>query len=151
MKYYKCVYCGRIFKSEYMPHIPHRCNTGFRKRHLEFTELKYLHLTLIGKWYDMIQSGEKKEEYRATTEYWYKRLCGSKFPRAYFCDLCKASDCNLPPNEIRNRYDAVCFHRGYTNVTMLFELQEINIGRGKQEWGGPDCDVFILKLGKRLT
>lgn len=98
----------------------------------------------------MIVSGEKKEEYRTTTEYWYKRLCGFRLPGAYFCDLCKSSNCNFAPNESQKRYDTVCFHRGYTNVTMLFELQGINIGKGKPQWGAPDCDVFILKLGERL-
>lgn len=37
--------------------------------------MKTLTLSLKKKWYDMIASGEKKEEYREITEYWNKRLC----------------------------------------------------------------------------
>ena len=33
-----------------------------------------LHLVLKSKWYDMIASGEKKEEYRAITPYWANRI-----------------------------------------------------------------------------
>jgi hypothetical protein len=33
---------------------------------------------------------------------------------------------------------------------MLFELDEMTIGKGKPEWGAPDDEVFILKLGKRV-
>lgn len=37
--------------------------------------MKILHLTLKKKWFDMILSGEKKEEYRDTKEFWLRRLC----------------------------------------------------------------------------
>jgi hypothetical protein len=33
---------------------------------------------------------------------------------------------------------------------MLLELNDIVIGKGNKEWGAPDDDVFILKLGKRI-
>ena len=33
-----------------------------------------LRLNLKGVWYDMIESGEKKEEYREIKSYWTKRL-----------------------------------------------------------------------------
>lgn len=36
--------------------------------------MRTLHLVLIGKWYDMIASGEKTEEYRAITPYWCNKL-----------------------------------------------------------------------------
>lgn len=36
--------------------------------------MKILDLVLKGKWYDMIASGEKKEEYREIKPYWEKRL-----------------------------------------------------------------------------
>lgn len=87
--------------------------------------MKTLHLVLKAKWYDMIASGEKKEEYRENTSYWMKR--------------------------IGKLHDAVCFHKGYTNTTMTFAVEDIDIGKGKTEWGAPaDRDVFIIKLGERL-
>ena len=36
--------------------------------------MNILHLTLKKKWYDMIASGEKKEEYREIKPYWISRL-----------------------------------------------------------------------------
>lgn len=144
-KLYKCLHCGRIFKDEI---VPHKCNSVLRERHIEQKELKVLHLVLIGKWYEMIASGEKKEEYREASDYWNIRLCGYKITG--FCAFCNAPDCNFPPNKPSKRYDTVCFHRGYTNITMLFELESIKFGHGKPEWGAPEYEVFILKLGKRL-
>lgn len=37
-------------------------------------EKKILHLTLKKKWFDMILSGVKKEEYREVKAYWVDRL-----------------------------------------------------------------------------
>ncbi len=37
--------------------------------------MKVLDLILKSKWYDMIDSGEKTEEYRQFKPYWIKRLC----------------------------------------------------------------------------
>lgn len=36
--------------------------------------MKVLDLILKGKWYDMIASGEKREEYREIKPYWNKRI-----------------------------------------------------------------------------
>ena len=33
---------------------------------------------------------------------------------------------------------------------MTFECKGITIGKGNIEWGAPDNDVFIIKLGKRI-
>lgn len=48
-------------------------------------------------------------------------------------------------------YDAVRFRYGYTKRTMLFKLNGISIGKGHSEWGAPDNEVFILKLGNRIN
>lgn len=50
--------------------------------------MKILHLTLKKKWFDMIASGEKKEEYREIKPYWEKRfICGYEERSG----LCKSS------------------------------------------------------------
>ena len=41
---------------------------------LERSQCAILPLVLKGKWFDMIESGEKREEYRLPTDYWRKRL-----------------------------------------------------------------------------
>lgn len=82
-----------------------------------------LNLVLKHKWYDMIQSGEKTEEYRDIKK-WEKRIS-------------------------QKQYTHVRFHRGYTTTVQLFELEEITTGFGRKEWGAPDEEVIIIKLGKR--
>lgn len=86
-----------------------------------------LELVLKGEWYDMIESGEKPEEYRDLSNYWISRIWHKK-----------------------SLIGAVRFHRGYTNTTMTFEVTGITAGRGNPKWGAPtDRDVMIIKLGAR--
>ena len=117
-----------------------------------------LKLVLKSKWYDLIESGVKTEEYREVKDYWCKRLKG-------FARLCRYS---LPSAEVGKRmcqmkgtlcpsgtqtdyYTTVRFQRGYTKATMRYEITNIGFGKGKPEWGAPeDKEVFILFLGKRL-
>lgn len=132
-------------------------------------DLKILELPLKAKWYEMIESGTKTEEYREVKPYWCNRLLGgcgygvkdywepvlnrtfeainelgTKYPNAY----------NLEHQLIwqygTRAYTHIRFRYGYTNRTMLFALKNITIGKGNTEWGAPeDKDVFILKLGER--
>lgn len=84
-----------------------------------------LHLTLKKKWFDMILSGEKKEEYRDIKPYWRKRLLGKNF-------------------------DAVRFINGYSkkSPTFLIKFNGLKLGMGRLEWGAPGSRlVFIIKLG----
>lgn len=46
--------------------------------------MKILDLVLKGKWYDMIASGEKREEYREIKPYWEKRLVDYNGLRNYY-------------------------------------------------------------------
>lgn len=97
---------------------------------------KILYLTLKKKWFDMIESGIKTEEYREIKPYWTKRLCkeGTTSPQ-------------------NGKYDVVEFRNGYQKdcPKMTFELENILIGCGKQEWGAENNVVYyVLKLGKRL-
>ena len=40
---------------------------------------KTLHLVLKRKWWDMIASGEKMEEYREVCHYWARRLLNEQY------------------------------------------------------------------------
>lgn len=84
--------------------------------------MKILDLPLKAKWYEMIESGNKKEEYREIKKYWIGRLakCGG-----------------------RNSYEKTGF---YCKKAICFSCIT---GVGNTNWGAPDnkC-VFILKLGK---
>ena len=86
----------------------------------------------------MIESGEKKEEYREINDYWKSRLM--QYSLRY-----GVRDYVFKP------LDEVCFSYGYTKKTMTFKIDTITIGRGKPEWGAPiDRDVFIIKLGEKV-
>lgn len=69
----------------------------------------------------MIVKGNKREEYRQIKPYWTKRLFAHK-------------------------YKYVCFHRAYTNTTMSFQVENITLGFGNQNWGALGCQVYIIKF-----
>lgn len=114
--------------------------------------MRILHLHLKAQWYDMIERGEKREEYREITSYWVNRLrdkamtCIDKKICRSECDLqCwKIDRCGFEP------FDTVKFSYGYTKRNMLWECNGISIGRGREEWGAPNHETFIIKLGKQI-
>jgi len=88
-----------------------------------------LHLTLKKKWFDMIFSGEKKEEYRDIKPYYNLRLIGKE-------------------------YDTVVFRNGYARDAprLTIELKAIRFGTGNPEWGAvPNRKYFVLYLGKIIN
>lgn len=100
---------------------------------------KILCLPLKKEWYEMIESGVKTEEYREIKEYWKKRLT----------DI--SPDYELGKYVHRAKpYTHIKFSYGYTKRTMVFECKGITVGAGHKEWGAPDENVFIIKLGKRI-
>ena len=109
---------------------------------------KVLDLILKGKFYDGIEAGIKKEEYRESKPFYISRLCPYGFSHTPHCDTCKQLDCNYVEGE--KVYDAVRFHRGYTNKTMTWEINNISFGTGKKEWGAPDHKTFIIELGNKI-
>lgn len=106
--------------------------------------MKTIHLVLKHKWYDMIESEEKLEEYRECTEYWIKRLLGTTK-----CIFAPARQ-NVPQKLPIKDGMTVTFHRGYTSTTMIFEVKFLAYGYGLPWWGAPKEKCFIIKLGKRL-
>ena len=121
--------------------------------------MKTLHLPLKAKWYEMIESGVKTEEYREIKPYWVQRLTrygdDELLNGRLYADFLASSPDVLKYNiemEMMSytKYDAVKFSYGYTKRTMTFEIESITIGKGKPEWGAPTEDVFIIKLGKRV-
>jgi hypothetical protein len=119
--------------------------------------MKILDLPLKAKWYEMIESGNKKEEYREIKKYWIGRLakCGghnSYEKTGFYCKKAICFSCITRGNGFHPKeYTHVRFRFGYTKRTMLFELESITIGVGNTNWGAPDNEcVFILKLGKSI-
>ncbi len=96
---------------------------------------RVLHLTLKKKWFDMIASGEKKEEYREFKPYWVSRLC-SGFPSVY-----DTKD-----------FDIVQFKNGYAKdaptIRVKWEGCDLSFGAIKNWGGNPAVKCFIIKLGE---
>lgn len=95
---------------------------------LDRNVMRVLHLTLKREWFDMIASGQKREEYREMKPYWHKRLN-------------------------KERFDAIHFRNGYSRDAraMTVELRELRSGLGIVEWGAPEGQrVYILCLGAIL-
>lgn len=97
--------------------------------------MKILHLNLKKKWFDMITSGEKKDEYREFKRYWVKRLVKSHTPTVF------------------KHYDVVKFRNGYSkdSPTVSVECLGIEINNGNKDWGWNGKPGFVIKLGKILT
>ncbi len=110
--------------------------------------MKILYLPLKKEWYEMIESGQKTEEYRTIKPYWACRFC-NEFPHSTDCyRFCGhaglVGKCFKPTKE----YTHVCFRYGYTKRTMTFKIDSISVGSGKPEMGAPNYDVFIIKFSK---
>ena len=107
--------------------------------------MKILHLTLKKKWFDMIASGEKKEEYRQDKMYWKDRLVKEGYWHSQTC----------------KDFDVIRFKNGYAkdapvmdvecNGIRLADLCDVN-----DKWFGPFQEyegdrIFIISLGKVIT
>lgn len=102
-----------------------------------------LRLTLTKKWYDMILSGEKKEEYRELKDYWEQRLMN-------FDIVSRNSFSSFKKPVGFKHFDFVEFRNGYakTAPTMLVECKGIRIGKARPEWSeGFADDCFVISLG----
>ena len=99
-------------------------------------------LPIKKKWFDMILSGQKKEEYREIKTYWTKRLLKSDIP----FDLDKLLY-KLRTGEGRF-CKTVIFKNGYRKDSPQMECRvEIGIGTGKQKWGAePNKEYYILEI-----
>jgi hypothetical protein len=127
--------------------------------------MKVLHLTLKKKWFDMIASGEKKEEYREIKAFWSTRLL-YKIPVPWGGFLSAWRDIIEEDYEFKawskftgnapvfEKFEAVMFRNGYRkdSPSMTFNLRLICIQDGKSEWGAePGKKYFVIKLGERIS
>ena len=95
---------------------------------LRVEPIRVLRLTLKRRWFDMIASGEKKEEYRRPGKWINSRIHGKT-------------------------YDRVEFKNGYgPNVpTVAVEYKGSTHGIGRPEWGGTGDHVLVIHLGRVLS
>lgn len=106
-----------------------------------------LTLPIKKKWFDMILSGEKKEEYREINPYYETRfmnlfgiiMCDGKY--------IKCSDIGLSECE-KDDIQMICFRNGYRKDSPSFVAKcTLSIGKGKEEWGVEnDKQYFVLTI-----
>ena len=92
-----------------------------------------LTLPIKKKWFDMIVSGEKKEEYREITRYWKRRLLETCFPVV----------------EPGTRIFQIAIQNGYSKNARkaILNVSGIDVGPGKPEWGAePGKMYFIIHI-----
>lgn len=109
-----------------------------------------LTLPIKKKWFDMIKSGEKKEEYREIKPYWNKRFIklmgvGIYNPEknTFYPSFEKDERIGYEP---KPKY--VLFRNGYGNDKPTIKcLIELSIGIGKLELGAePNKLYYVLKI-----
>lgn len=126
---------------------------------------RVLHLTLKKKWFDMIDSGEKRDEYREIKDYWCRRLlvCEDEMEYGVWQEMiedmrnpCRHSDYPELLSYFMvsfREYDAVRFVNGYgeDRPSMMFRFKT-TLGTGRTEWGAVEgVNYFLLHLGKRVA
>ena len=85
---------------------------------------KILTLTLKKKWFDMIKSREKKEEYRDIKPYWTKRLKNKSYDKVEFT-------CGYPPKNDNKR-------------RLLFDKPKMKEGYGNLKWGAEEGVIYYV-------
>ena len=98
-----------------------------------------LHLNLKRKWFDMIKSGEKKEEYREIKPFWNRifkpshhvKIKGTWYP----CSMVK-----------------VTFSNGYSKDRDQFQAKIAGIrfnSKGREEWGADkNKNYYVLEINR---
>lgn len=105
-----------------------------------------LTLPIKKKWFDMIRSGEKTEEYRTISRYWTAR-----FEKLWGKDWLKIAYLGLSPEIFLpgvNGIHTVRFRNGYRKDSPAIEaVCSLSVGSGREEWGAePGERYFILKI-----
>lgn len=113
-------------------------------------------LPIKKKWFDMILSGEKKEEYRDIKKYYetrFQNLFGAItiYPSSIFSDRSKYEllQGEAVPEEIRkDRVQEIIFRNGYSKNSKAIKARcRLWIGKGRPKWGAtPDKQYYVLEI-----
>lgn len=119
--------------------------------------MKTLTLSLKKQWFDMIKSGEKKEEYRECSEYWIRRFVKDK--SLGFRGVDDLTD--YLASDVQDCLDCLDFDRlvftlGYPKAgdaerRLTFKNPKIRISTGRPEWGAePGKLYFVISWNKDM-
>lgn len=112
---------------------------------LSRSECAVLPLVLKGQWYDMIERGEKREEYRAVTTYWRVRL--HNWDRGWTAQ-------GAPVVEFRRGYAKDAPRMAFWCLGMETASGMLSYAYSEEqwhpEWGEPTEPHFVIALGGRV-
>ncbi len=99
-----------------------------------------LTLTLKKKWFDLIKSGVKTEEYREIKPFWTKRLMRPVIDYA---------DGRISILDVPREFDTLVFTLGYPKADdmsrrMVFKNPKIEMRTGNPEWGAEKDKVYYV-------
>ena len=120
--------------------------------------MKTLTLSLKKQWFDMIKSGEKKEEYRDCSEHWiirfvkdFKTMSSFRFEMCFRDGKFLTDDLVSDVQDCLNYldYDILVFTLGYpkagdTERRLTFKNPKIRIGTGRPEWGAEPGKLYFV-------
>ena len=131
-----CKYCEKEITEQ---------NKEFCSKECQYKDYtgQYLTLALKAKWFQMILSGEKKEEYRERKPYWTVRF-EKYFGRHYD----RIDDIEIPMWNIEEKI--IRFKNGYDKDAPEFLAKcTIKEGYGNPDWGAnPGVYYYILTIHK---
>jgi hypothetical protein len=107
-----------------------------------------IHLPIKREWFDMILSGEKKEEYREIKQYWAKRLN----IELSFAANGKIRSWERSPSSDHKTTATLTAGYGKDKPRMVVELTGVAIKHPNPAWCPPETEGlwFALKLGEVL-
>lgn len=105
-----------------------------------------LTLPIKKKWFDMILSGEKQEEYRELKEYYDSRLLTLFGAILVNGELLQGDQ--VPEEIRRGEVQPVIFRNGYgRNCPEIMAYCKLRVGEGRPEWGAePGVKYYILEI-----
>lgn len=109
-----------------------------------------IHLPIKREWFDMILSGEKKEEYREFKPYWIRRLLGDK--NAYSDPWPEQTEPMYFENPLKIETLTLTNGYGKDRPQLIVELVNIDLKHPNPAWCPPGTTGlwFALQLGKVL-
>ncbi len=116
-----------------------------------------LKLVLKYKWFDMIESLIKKEEYRSINIYYISKLFDLKKAdktAIEFMDLLIKNPTDISLWKYLKPFESIVFYRAYSRGRKEINLSilSITVGKAVPEWSDNwPGDVFVLKLGNIIS
>lgn len=107
-------------------------------------------LPIKQKWFDMIKSGEKKEEYREIKPY-YNKCLGNEVIGFPFTDTIVENFKSIKEYDKNQFKDIeIVFRNGYRGDSPKVKCKcKLRVGQGKEEWGAePNKEYYILEILK---